>query len=874
MKILRLVGVLAGLIAVVVMCAVSRMWWMGEVDHQVREFVTQELAAQDWGESDAESGDTEPTPDDQPEKHPKRTLTTHLTVAGHSPNWKVTGRFQLRLSADDPLLADIRRGDRGMQALLSGVTFVQCDSGSVNVSIGPGQISQPKSDAEATVTSKTTEGSLPADCSPGFTIRLPAKRITGTDVGVAAWDVDVRCSGMRIASLTGVTRIRQEPTWVAFRAKPKSTAAVLLFPVDSEKPGPLSGRDELVSAFQYPVHGNVYGLVACAISLSLVAGLCVIPLVRVHAPVAARRRWTVAVTGGIVITAAVYVSVLWSPAVESLGNGPDSSMVAWTWFVLPFLLVVMAVRALDGRPPGPRPLLVVLVPSLVACAGPVAYVFDIGRPGSAFLVVALGALLTVGAYLLAAKGFLGATARRWKVTVGGTAWLLYVGVVLPPGLPITYEVQALDHWQTVAEAQALFLLWLWAVSLWYGARLLIPGFPRSVTILLPFALWWTLGAAWPSQLVMESASHWEVFSPWYGTDAPAVIITLAAFWGSLVHLFRVGRIPGAWPANLRLLAIGLAAATGATHVAVQGVGMLDEAGGWIEYAAVGAAVLGTAWLLPPSRSQSAGQLHAVSERLHTQAVERLLRAQTLDESRRQFLTASRAELAEGKIDPTQWDSRWRLLSPETGRPPGARHLQSLRRAALGNSAGRAAWRNALAAATLVVVVALPISAYRAVPLLATQHPLELLDGWTWVVRWIGYGVIYGYAYPWLRGGTPVGKAMCLFVTILPVELLPLLYQNAEPRDFGIALLQLVGNSLAACLVLGLYWEARVVRAAGLRWGQIRNFRSLSALAVPTTTVLVAVLTAVATTVAGTLLAPTQEQPPSDEPSSSASATPG
>jgi hypothetical protein len=230
--------------------------------------------------------------------------------------------------------------------------------------------------------------------------------------------------------------------------------------------------------------------------------------------------------------------------------------------------------------------------------------------------------------------------------------------------------------------------------------------------------------------------------------------------------------------------------------------------------------------------------------------------------------ASRAELAEGKIDPAGWDQRWRLLSPGSGRPPGARHLLSLRRLALGTCAGRPAWRNALAAAAVVVVVALPISAYRAVPLLDTVHPLALLNGWTWVVRWIAYGVIYGYAYPWLRGATPVGKAMCLFVTILPVEVLPLLYQDAAPGDFGIALLQLGGNSLAACLILGLYWEARLVRAAGLRWGQVRNFRSLSALAVPTTTVLVAVLTAVATTVAGTLLAPTQEQAPSPQPSGS------
>ncbi|WP_329347311.1 hypothetical protein OG226_00845 [Streptomyces sp. NBC_01261] len=45
--------------------------------------------------------------------------------------------------------------------------------------------------------------------------------------------------------------------------------------------------------------------------------------------------------------------------------------------------------------------------------------------------------------------------------------------------------------------------------------------------------------------------------------------------------------------------------------------------------------------------------------------------------------------------------------------------------------------------------------------------------------------------------------MCLFVTILPAEVLPLLYPGTQPGTFGIALLQVGSNSIVARLILQL-----------------------------------------------------------------------
>ncbi|MFD8542585.1 hypothetical protein [Streptomyces sp. NPDC059649] len=96
------------------------------------------------------------------------------------------------------------------------------------------------------------------------------------------------------------------------------------------------------------------------------------------------------------------------------------------------------------------------------------------------------------------------------------------------------------------------------------------------------------------------------------------------------------------------------------------------------------------------------------------------------------------------------------------------------------------------------------------------------------------------------------------------------YAAAHPRDWepqlpkGAPALLLTAQTLLVALGLGLYWEARLVRTAGLPWGHIRNFRRLSSLAVPTTTLLVAVVTAVATALAGawgTALTPPTETPP-------------
>ncbi|MEU1259605.1 hypothetical protein ABZ445_40635 [Streptomyces chartreusis] len=177
----------------------------------------------------------------------------------------------------------------------------------------------------------------------------------------------------------------------------------------------------------------------------------------------------------------------------------------------------------------------------------------------------------------------------------------------------------------------------------------------------------------------------------------------------------------------------------------------------------------------------------------------------------------------------------------------------------------------MAAASLLAVLSLPwfilaLPAYFE-GLQALEDLPGVVDALSYAARWPLYGFIYGYAYSWLRGRTPLAKAMCLLVVVLPVELVQLLERDVGLGEFGARLLLSTGNCLAAFLILGLFWEARLVRSAGLRWGQIRNFRTLSALAVPVTTVAVATAAAII----GVWISPTG-QSPADPPKGSESAT--
>lgn len=202
----------------------------------------------------------------------------------------------------------------------------------------------------------------------------------------------------------------------------------------------------------------------------------------------------------------------------------------------------------------------------------------------------------------------------------------------------------------------------------------------------------------------------------------------------------------------------------------------------------------------------------------------------------------------------------------------------MEQAALGTSAGNNAWRNGVAAAGYTLALSVPVLLYEAwafyISTITSGSSLDAFDGLDLLnilrhlARWLAYGLVFGYFYPLVRGRSPLAKAAALMVAMLVPELLLVaasgsVPQLAAPGDHGwVAVAIRGGQVVAVCLGLGLAWERRLCRLAGLTWGRVRNLRSIRALGAPVTTVIVAVATAAGTALAGGTIAthPNQNEP--------------
>ncbi|WP_037913252.1 hypothetical protein [Actinacidiphila yeochonensis] len=243
---------------------------------------------------------------------------------------------------------------------------------------------------------------------------------------------------------------------------------------------------------------------------------------------------------------------------------------------------------------------------------------------------------------------------------------------------------------------------------------------------------------------------------------------------------------------------------------------------------------------------------------------RWIRTRPIWESRGDFQRSARSALASGELTGQQFEVRWRSLEvPGAGTDPADR-LARARRAALGSAAGTAPGRSGAIGAALAQGLALPWAVYGLVghrTLGADQVMPFGLHEVALAVRfahWAVFGFVFGCFYPVLRGATPVAKAAALLLAVVPVEVLPTAMlavdpqYSADPSWRGLALgcAGVAGQSFVVCVGMGLVWEARLARTAGVSWGQLRDFRRVSSFTVPAGTVLVAAATAFAIAVAG------------------------
>lgn len=557
-------------------------------------------------------------------------------------------------------------------------------------------------------------------------------------------------------------------------------------------------------------------------------------------------------------------------------------LAVWWWTLLPFLLGVFVVRATTGRAPGARELLPSLAPSALLLV-PTGVLAATGRtPMPLVTAVAVAAVTASVAYALK-RGALGPAGRRWAATAAGCVWLAVLVAGPGTGLPALSYSPFFDTWSTANTFALAVLSWGWGAVLWHV--LVAVGHQGWLMRGLGVVLGWIVFQAasdqnWVYAWLTGPDGVWTAVGiyPGYAANWPHSSAQLLVLLVALMVLQTHSRTDGNWPpyARTAVLALGIAAVnTGLDKYQLVMFGDELQRSGF--YLSVTIAALGFAWLLPSDAESRAVWRHNTNPAAHNRRMHALLKDQTLAASRREFLTASRSALAGGELTARQWSARWRALRALGPRRTAPQQSLALRLVALGTSGGMGAWRNGVVAAVLLTVLSLPWLGYTVPLLLGATKSADDFDSWSHALHWSLYGFIYGYAYSWPRGGTPLGKAMCLLAVVLPAELAQLFYRDLEPGAFGISLLLTTGNCLAVFLLLGLTWEARLVRAAGLPWGQIRNFRSLSATAVPATTVLVAVATALATAMVGVLVTPDNgpvSETPEPRPSVSGSPTPG
>ena len=83
-------------------------------------------------------------------------------------------------------------------------------------------------------------------------------------------------------------------------------------------------------------------------------------------------------------------------------------------------------------------------------------------------------------------------------------------------------------------------------------------------------------------------------------------------------------------------------------------------------------------------------------------------------------------------------------------------------------------------------------------------------------------------------------------------------------EFMLPAAVLLGQSIVLCFGLGLFWERRLVHAAGMGWSRIRDFRALQGLATPVITIAVATAITIATGLLGATITSNVQTP--DSPS--------
>lgn len=510
---------------------------------------------------------------------------------------------------------------------------------------------------------------------------------------------------------------------------------------------------------------------------------------------------------------------------------------AWWSLLLPALLVIAVHRRPGpaGRVPPSRRLKQVTAAPFAALPGAVAAVFfRFGDTGASSFTLAVAAAGTVVAPCLLTQ----LVGQGWRI---GAAF----GVLLFTGL-WTASLMSGAVPDTLTFTLAIGCSLVWAAALSYTARRLT-GPPTSALV----------ACALTAALCLVPLKK---YLSWTGDDAPfrARIDALTTAYGLMglaaltatvmtIHLlFRRGGGSEAVRDD----------ATRVAGVLLVGLSISPLLAGFSFMASdVIACVIGVLafWLLlPQAKADAAFRLSRISPGAYV----RLMRLEARNRVYRQAWTryhkSASGSLGAAETEAAEFEQKWNELAERA--MPSRKRRPTFTSPALSSSAARTPLRNALDVGILGLVFAIPvvIMDLRSWEWLFPEMSLaQLLTVVLHMLRWVVYGAFYGYFYTRLPGHLPVVKSTFFFLAILLPELILIpLSTPYTTRDAITVLLLRTGAVVVFCYGLGLSWEIRLARLAGMPWNGLRDLRRLSTVTAPAITVIVAVATTVATALAG------------------------
>lgn len=740
---------------------------------------------------------------------------------------EISGEEVLRMPLNDPLAAELRQG-----AVTSGWSgWVQATScavftpgsglvfpGTPRITVGEEQVVA-RFPVPPTTLDLTDATSIQIQCSyesgAKYTPPLGAKDFTFTARGY---------------SFTGISEVNpyvQEPHSIKFRTPDADIWFDLYLAPDGDGAGLATSQKPEP---EDPLRNELALFIVAAVIGPLLAGSW-LP----HIPVE-----VVGTVTGISATAGFVLGVSDS---SLLGAGTPAAFLtalsfAWWSLLLPALLIIAVAQRpeREDEPPSPRlPTYGAVVPfALVVLAVAAVIVrYAVPEDGPALATSCLGSALLVSlAFYVLGRD-------RWVDAALGV--LLFAGLwlaplldaPLPAGLNFALVVGCSLPW-----AGALMFCVCGAGGRRAGA-LVLTGFTAALC-LFPASKYLTLSG---DDALFRAVADITPASVGYGLIQLAALAAAAA---CAVLVFRRGADAEAVrDDDIRLCGVLLVGLSISPLMA--GVPFMASD--------VIACVLGmiTFWfLLPDAKADFAYRL----SRLSTGAYVRLMHAEARNRLHRQawfgFHRSAAGSLSTEETGTRDFELKWRAFADRAVPVTGGSSRST--NPAIASSAARTPRQNGMETGLLGLVFAIPVvvidlrsweSIYPGVSL----SELAMLA--MHILRWVIYAAFYGYFYPRLPGHVPVAKSTYFLAAVLLPELtlIPLTAPYSTRETLTVLLLR-TGEIVVFCYGLGLSWEIRLARLAGLPWSGLRDLRRLSAVTAPAATVIVAAATTIATALAG------------------------